>query len=188
MKEKIDIKTIIQKSASVWGVKVSDILDNNNRHKDVILSKCIVVEILSKTHSNKFIQSLLGYKSHASVIHAKKTFNNLMLYSAEFREKALRTIDNKVYICGKISGLKYDIAYSKFLSNEIYLKEQGYYVVNPMKIIPKSMNWSDAMSVCLNLLKTCEHIYIMENASDSDGAKVEIEMANKLNINKLYES
>ena len=92
----------------------------------------------------------------------------------------------KVYISGKITGLKETVYKDNFNSTELYLTGLGYDVVNPVSY-PQEPNWKweDYMKRDIKLLVGCDYIYMLEGWQDSDGASLEKYIADILKIKQL---
>lgn len=94
----------------------------------------------------------------------------------------------KVYISGKITGDKH--YKRKFAKAERKLKRAGYDVINPARIgacLPKNTSWSEYMTISAVELRLAETIYMLSDWTDSMGARIEHELAEKYNMNILYE-
>lgn len=77
---------------------------------------------------------------------------------------------NKVYIAGKITGLKnYK---EKFNEAANKLEEQGYKVMNP-SILPEGFDWKDYMKICISMIDVCDQICLLDNWEKSPGARKE---------------
>lgn len=94
----------------------------------------------------------------------------------------------KIYIAGKISGEHYDKIYNKFNKAECELYSKNYAVINPTKIIAQDTEWQEAMRICIKELVDCDVVYALLDWKDSEGAKIEIELAKKLGIKILYQN
>lgn len=92
-----------------------------------------------------------------------------------------------VYIAGKVTGLPYDEVYAKFRAAQLKLEAQGYNVYNPCEHIDKHEHWEQAMRKAIILLCKSDFIYLLPDWHLSDGAKVEWELALKLNIPPIHE-
>ena len=89
-------------------------------------------------------------------------------------------MNNKIYIAGRISGIKYETAKRNFSKSERYWRNRGYEVINPTKLCNKEWGWWRCMAVCLwNLLK-CDSVYFMSNSCHSRGARIEYRVAKML--------
>lgn len=83
----------------------------------------------------------------------------------------------KVFISGKVSGMEYYTAFSKFSEAEAILSRIGYEVVNPTKLCRKNWSWIRCMIVCLWHLIGCKCVYQLDNWQESRGAKIEYKWA-----------
>lgn len=95
----------------------------------------------------------------------------------------------KIYISGKISGLDEEVAKSTFLTAEIMIAEQGHWEpVNPMKYDPPVPNptWADYMRNDIKLIMDCHAMYMLDNWQESEGAKLEHHIAQKLGLTIIY--
>lgn len=94
----------------------------------------------------------------------------------------------KIYISGKITGDEND-APMNFKKAEIFLKEQGYEVVNPMTLPHKhGQTWCEYMREDLiAMLNGCTHIYMLKNYKESKGATIELGLASSLNFTLIFE-
>lgn len=89
-------------------------------------------------------------------------------------------IHPKVFISGKVSGIKYYVAYQTFANADRLLSQQGYKVVNPMKICKKHWSWARCMIKCLWAIMFCDKIYQLPNWQESRGARIEYKWAKLL--------
>lgn len=91
---------------------------------------------------------------------------------------------NKVYICGKITGLPLQEAFDRFQQAENLFHPNEYIVVNPMKLPhTHDKSWESYMKECIHQLLDCTHIYcIPDELDESKGATLERHIAEKLNI------
>lgn len=94
----------------------------------------------------------------------------------------------KIYIAGKITGEHYEKTFKKFHNAEIYLYSLNYSVINPTKIIDRETDWKEAMRICIRQLVECDVVYALKDWKESEGAKIEIELAKKLGIKILYQN
>lgn len=86
----------------------------------------------------------------------------------------------KVFISGKVSGIKYYVAYGKFSNAERMLQQMGYATVNPMKICKENWSWLRCMIKCLWAIFFCDKVYQLEDWKDSKGARIEYRWAKLL--------
>ncbi len=90
-------------------------------------------------------------------------------------------MNNKIFISGRISGIKYETAKKNFARAERYWERKGYEVVNPTRLCNKEWGWWRCMVVCLYNLAKCKYAYFMPNHIHSRGAKIELKVAKLLN-------
>ena len=104
----------------------------------------------------------------------------------------------KVYITGKISGLEESEYLPLFAEAAEFLKKQGFVPVNPLEVLPECgescesglafpdgrymHTWQCYMKADIKALMDCEGIFPLENASDSNGAKIEMQLAEQVGI------
>ena len=73
----------------------------------------------------------------------------------------------KVYIAGKITGLKnYQ---NKFWVAKMMLERQGHLVMNPA-VLPAGFDYEDYMKICFAMIDVCDAVYMLDNWEDSPGA------------------
>lgn len=84
---------------------------------------------------------------------------------------------NKIYLAGKVTGMKWEEAYMNFYTAEMQNRHAGL-TVNPMRICSKFWSWYRCMFVCLyHLILNCDRIHLQENWKQSRGAKIEVVIA-----------
>ena len=88
---------------------------------------------------------------------------------------------NKVFISGRISGIKYENAKKAFAKREKKLSRIYDEVVNPIKLCKRDWSWLRCMFVCLWNLIQCDTVYFMRNHTKSKGCKVEKFVAHLFN-------
>lgn len=90
-----------------------------------------------------------------------------------------------VYIAGKITGNpKYKEQFSKAAK---MLKSKGYTVINPC-CLPEGLTWEQYMSICIPMVDVADKLYMLENWTDSRGAKLEHDHARKQGKEIMYQS
>ena len=93
----------------------------------------------------------------------------------------------KIYIAGKVTGEDPQKVTEKFEAAQNYLEQLGYEVMNPVRIVKDiTMPWQEAMRLCIKALVECDHIYLLPCYSRSAGALLECQIAQKLDINRIY--
>ncbi|MBK6819870.1 MAG: DUF4406 domain-containing protein [Bacteroidetes bacterium] len=93
----------------------------------------------------------------------------------------------RIYIAGKVTGLKLAELTFKFGGAEKKLMDEGWEVINPLNIVlDKEISWQGAMKLCLKELINCEAIYMLHDWQESKGAIIEYNLAKVLNIQIYY--
>lgn len=93
----------------------------------------------------------------------------------------------KIYVSGKITGIESE-AEALFEQAEKECIEMGYIPINPMKLNHNhDKSWTAYMREDIVAMMGCESIYMMNNWKESNGAKVERELAIKLEFEILYQ-
>lgn len=97
--------------------------------------------------------------------------------------------DKKIYIAGQISKLPIEKTTKKFKRAEDKLSKLGYETINPLLVSPYHVDkdWNDYMSDCLRELFKCNAIYMLNNWKDSQGARIEHDVAINMGIEVIYE-
>ena len=94
----------------------------------------------------------------------------------------------KIYISGKISGIENE-APKLFKDAENYLNKIGYYPINPMELNHNhDKSWHSYMKEDVKALCDCDKIYMLSNYKDSKGAIIELEIANYLGIDVMFQN
>lgn len=92
----------------------------------------------------------------------------------------------KVYLSGKITGLDEKEYKKNFNEAELYLTGLGYDVVNPVSYTPiPNGSWTDYMRRDIKLLMDCDYIYMLDDWTESTGAKTEFRLAVEIGIERL---
>lgn len=97
----------------------------------------------------------------------------------------------KIYIIGKYTGLPHNYAVAKFNRSEEQLIAAGVPredIINPVKLVPEGTDWKTAMdNYCKPAVKRCTAVFIQRDWQDSIGAKIEMQIAEKLQKDRFYE-
>lgn len=89
----------------------------------------------------------------------------------------------KCYIAGKISGLPILEYTSNFKEAEAGVLNLGYYPVNPVELNhDHDKTWLSYMREDLTELLKCNAVYVLRNWSESQGAKIEVDLAKSLGL------
>ena len=85
----------------------------------------------------------------------------------------------KIYIAGKISGLKNGEAYRHFRIAEGAIRSAGHHPINPMKLgwMYPDLGYLEYMHIDRALIDICDGVMFLDNWVDSTGAKAEHEYA-----------
>jgi len=96
----------------------------------------------------------------------------------------------RVYIAGKVSGLKKEVAYESFAKVSIELEKQGCQTKFTMREVGdiEGWNWLDYMRASIVLLATCNEVYFLNNSHQSPGAQVEFSLAKSLGIKISFQN
>lgn len=108
------------------------------------------------------------------------------------------TPETKVYITGKISGLEESEYLPLFAEAAEFLKSHGFTPVNPLEVVPECADacnsgltfedgrymhtWQCYMKADIKAMMDCEAILPLENAVDSRGAKLEMQLAEQVGL------
>lgn len=89
----------------------------------------------------------------------------------------------KIYISGKVAGIETEAALLfEAVANKI--TALGHTPINPMQLDHSQHNktWEAYMRVCITAMMQADAVLALHNAVDSKGAKVEIDLADKLKM------
>jgi len=88
----------------------------------------------------------------------------------------------KIYISGPMTGIA-DFNYPAFNKKAKALKKVGYKVCNPAKIKHKDKNnWTMCLKESIIKMLTCDTVFLLDGWEKSDGATIEKELAEKVNM------
>lgn len=94
----------------------------------------------------------------------------------------------KIYISGKITGLKHKEACKNFDESERFIKLLRHIPVNPMKLDHyHGKTWEEYMKEDLISLLKCDGIFMQKNWEGSKGAIIEHQLAKNLGMKIIYE-
>lgn len=93
----------------------------------------------------------------------------------------------KIYISGMVTGLPKFIYKRQFARAEKQLRDQGFYVFNPVKYDDedKIKTWADYMKRDIKALCECDAIFLLKSWKHSKGARLEVEIAQALGMEIL---
>lgn len=93
----------------------------------------------------------------------------------------MNIIKKKIYIAGKITGLPIHEVTMKFGAAQKKLENKGYEVVNPIAVVNDwDTTWDNAMRKCIAALVECDSIALLPDWKSSPGARLENDIAQKL--------
>ena len=100
-----------------------------------------------------------------------------------------------IYICGPVTGRDYDEAKAEFDKAAYrikykYMDKEPVEVVNPFDFCQRGEEWVHAMRKCIARLVMCDYIHCLPNFYKSEGARLEVQIAEKLHMgvcNDIYE-
>lgn len=98
----------------------------------------------------------------------------------------------KIYISGKITGLTYQEAFSKFEKAENKVLAEILEidkVINPMRIHPRfpERAWEEYMAIDIAELLYCDAVYMLKCWGQSKGGRVEYAIAKELGMKIFFE-
>ena len=89
----------------------------------------------------------------------------------------------KIYISGKITGLDLDVAKRSFDNAKKEVEQMGFTPVSPFDLKhDKNESWHEYMRTDIKALVECDYLYLMNNFITSKGAKLELEIANRIGL------
>ncbi len=94
----------------------------------------------------------------------------------------------KIYISGRITGIPAEKAIVNFAKAKEYITESKMIPVNPMELPHRhNQSWENYMREDLAAMLTCEGVYMLKNWQESEGAKIEYNLAKRLGFKIYYE-
>lgn len=95
----------------------------------------------------------------------------------------------KIYISGAISKLPYNEAKDMFDKAAIELSSRNFEAINPIDNgLDKDSSWSDHMRADIKALLDCDCIYMLNTWKNSQGARLEHQIAYELGMGIIYQS
>jgi len=91
----------------------------------------------------------------------------------------------KLYLSGPITNNP--SATELFANAELYYAQQGYEVVNPLKLCADNPSWHEAMRRDITALMQCSAVAMLSGWEKSEGAIIEHYLAKKLQIEIIYQ-
>ena len=92
----------------------------------------------------------------------------------------------KIYISGGISESDFEESQIMFDNAQHDLEQDGYKVVNPLNHVPRSAIWEQRIVKHIELLFTCDAIYMLPNWKNSICAKIEHLIASERGMEVMF--
>ena len=85
----------------------------------------------------------------------------------------------KIYIAGRVSGVKPEVYEKQFATVKAELEKAGHEVINPLTDIPHedTNNWGLTIMECLPYVADCDCIALLPGWEKSNGAQIEYHFA-----------
>ena len=93
----------------------------------------------------------------------------------------------KIFISGKMTGLKPEVFERNFKDAEDYLMNDNVQIINPSNLKFESDTPSGQMLEVLNYLAECDAIYMLNNWKDSNGSQCEYWFSKMLNKEIMFQ-
>ena len=95
----------------------------------------------------------------------------------------------KIYISGKISGEPLDVVKQRFADAENLLNDMNAFdeICNPINNgLPDCASWNEHMVKDIEMLLSCDAIYLMDNWTESTWASIEYDIANRMGMDIYF--
>lgn len=94
----------------------------------------------------------------------------------------------RIYISGPITGIDPEVCRNRFGAAEKRLIARGYTPVNPLKNgLPETASYDEHMQRDLEMLATCDAVYMLEGWEKSKGCRIEFNVAATNRIPIIFE-
>ena len=128
------------------------------------------------------------YKEAFKKILAEKGFVTDEDMNKELKKISFKEVKPRIYISGPISGHDINERRAEFQRAEYEMTCRGFDPVNPMKNgLPAEATTHEHMKRDIELLMTCDYIYMMRRWTHSKGCKVEFDVATAIGLPVLFE-
>jgi hypothetical protein len=95
----------------------------------------------------------------------------------------------RIYISGKITGLPYSEVKERFQKAQDFLEKTGFEVFNPTKNgLTASHKWEQHLLRDIELLFSCDAIYMLNGWTDSTGSRIEHNIASETGKEIIFEA
>lgn len=141
------------------------------REDDNVCEKCKVTKVLSKMQES----AIIGSDEYVPIWeqNIKEPFNGQ---------------GYKIYISGKMNGIPPKVVEKRFREAEYKLARKNMHVVNPFYMWIIYPNLYDYKNICTAIVEQCDAIYMLDNWTDSPGAKNELATALEHNLEIYFEN
>ena len=114
---------------------------------------------------------------------ADKAYEQALAEEKENQEKRKA----KIYIAGRVSGLKPEVYERQFATVKAELEKAGHEVINPLTDIPHedTGNWGLTVMECLPYVAHCDCIALLPGWEKSNGAQIEYHFARGYHLQVL---
>ena len=92
---------------------------------------------------------------------------------------------HRVYIAGPITS-RLDTYKLHFASAKAKLEKKGHLVMSP-HVLPLGFDWEDYLEISIEMMTSCDAVYVLKGWEESKGTKLEIELAKKYKMEIIYE-
>lgn len=116
---------------------------------------------------------------------ADKAYEKALAEEKESEQQPKRKA--KIYIAGRVSGLKPEVYEKQFATVKAELEKAGHEVINPLTDIPHedTTNWGLTIMECLPYVAQCDCIALLPGWQRSNGAQIEYHFACGLKLQIL---
>ncbi len=98
--------------------------------------------------------------------------------------------NKRIYLAGRVTGLPEDQVQAKFANKSKQLTEQGFTVYNPVDQIwaagLKNEPWEVIMKAAIQMMMNCEELHLLPCWKESKGARLERDIAHRLEMPIVY--
>ena len=116
---------------------------------------------------------------------ADKAYEKALAEEKESEQQPKRKA--KIYIAGRVSGVKPEVYEKQFATVKAELEKAGHEVINPLTDIPHedTTNWGLTIMECLPYVAQCDCIALLPGWQRSNGAQIEYHFACGLKLQIL---
>lgn len=94
----------------------------------------------------------------------------------------------RIYISGPITGIDPEVCRSRFATAESNIRAQSFEPVNPLNNgLPETATYDEHIKRDLEMLATCDAVYMLEGWEKSKGCRIEFNVAATNRIPIIFE-